>query len=208
MITKTNYHTRDLGCMWPEAKHSTPVSNLEGFRLERLKARERASERARERERPKQQHVGIKFVKCASPTTHYMMLRPLAEFKFRKFEERGSARWSSLRGRERAIVNQTNIGTVSKVTLGKFLRAYGAHMGFSERLDIMSYAISCMSSTSSWTELNWNQFGSEWLVVFDSKPAHAHFNKPLWKDPTFKGHCDYALSLEMVCESLAMQWCM
>jgi len=36
--------------------------------------------------------------------------------------ERGSARRSSLKGRERAIVNQTNTGTVSKATLGKFLR--------------------------------------------------------------------------------------
>ena len=43
----------------------------------------------------------------------------------------------------------------------------------------------------NWTKLNWRQFGSEWLVVFDSKSAHAHFNKPLRKDPTFKGHCDY-----------------
>ena len=36
--------------------------------------------------------------------------------------ERGSARRSSLKGRERAIVNQTNIGTVLKATLGKLLR--------------------------------------------------------------------------------------
>ena len=36
--------------------------------------------------------------------------------------ERGSARLSSLKGRERAIVNQTNIGTVSKATLGKLPR--------------------------------------------------------------------------------------
>ena len=34
---------------------------------------------------------------------------------------RGSARRSSLKGRERAIVNQTNTGTVSKATLGKLL---------------------------------------------------------------------------------------
>jgi len=33
--------------------------------------------------------------------------------------ERGSARRSSMKGRERAIVNQTTIGTVSKATLGK-----------------------------------------------------------------------------------------
>ena len=38
--------------------------------------------------------------------------------------ERGSARRSSLKGRERAIVSQTNIGTVSKATLEKLLR-YG-----------------------------------------------------------------------------------
>ena len=36
--------------------------------------------------------------------------------------ERGSARQSSLKGRERAIVSQTNIGTVSKAALGKLLR--------------------------------------------------------------------------------------
>ena len=37
-------------------------------------------------------------------------------------EERGSARRPSLKGRERAIVNQTNIGTVSKATLGTLLK--------------------------------------------------------------------------------------
>ena len=36
--------------------------------------------------------------------------------------ERGSAQPSSLRGRKRAIVNQTNIGTVSRATLGKLPR--------------------------------------------------------------------------------------
>ena len=36
--------------------------------------------------------------------------------------ERGSARRSSLKGRERAIVNQTNIGSVLKAMLGKILR--------------------------------------------------------------------------------------
>ena len=51
--------------------------------------------------------------------------------------ERGGARRSSLTGRERAIVSQTNIGTVSKATLGKLLRdgVGKAHMGFSERID-------------------------------------------------------------------------
>ena len=36
--------------------------------------------------------------------------------------ERGSARRSSLKGRERAIVSQTNIGTVSKAMLWNLLR--------------------------------------------------------------------------------------
>ena len=38
--------------------------------------------------------------------------------------ERGSARRSSLKGQKRDIVNQTDIGTVSKAKLGKLLR-YG-----------------------------------------------------------------------------------
>ena len=36
--------------------------------------------------------------------------------------ERGSARQSSLKGPERAIINQMNIGIISKATLGKLLR--------------------------------------------------------------------------------------
>ena len=50
--------------------------------------------------------------------------------------DRGSSRRPSLKGRERAIVNQTNIGTVSKATLGETSeRRDGEHMGFSERID-------------------------------------------------------------------------
>ena len=36
--------------------------------------------------------------------------------------ERGSGRWSTLKGRDRAIINQTNVGTVSLATLGRLLR--------------------------------------------------------------------------------------
>ena len=36
--------------------------------------------------------------------------------------ERGNTRRSSLKGRERAIISQTKIGTVSKAMLGKLLR--------------------------------------------------------------------------------------
>ena len=53
--------------------------------------------------------------------------------------ERGSARRPSLKGRERTIVNQTNIRTVSKATLGKLLRDRVENiMGCSERTDIPS----------------------------------------------------------------------
>ena len=54
--------------------------------------------------------------------------------------ERGSAKRPSLKGRERAIVNQTNIGTISNAILGfgeTSERRGGVHhfMGFSERID-------------------------------------------------------------------------
>ena len=49
--------------------------------------------------------------------------------------ERGSARRYSLKGRERAIVSQTNIGTVSMATLGKLLKCGLSQMDFSERID-------------------------------------------------------------------------
>ena len=39
--------------------------------------------------------------------------------------ERGSIPRSSLKGRERAIVNRTNIGTASKATLGNVLWGWG-----------------------------------------------------------------------------------
>ena len=43
---------------------------------------------------------------------------------------------SSLKGRERANVSQTSIGTVSQATFGKICERRGAaHMGFSERID-------------------------------------------------------------------------
>ena len=51
--------------------------------------------------------------------------------------ERGSARRSSLKGRERAIVSQSNTGTVSKATLGTFLRRDKVHMGFFECTEIL-----------------------------------------------------------------------
>ena len=57
---------------------------------------------------------------------HYLRAQSQGHHTIDRLEERGvergSARRSSLKGRERAIVNQTNTGTVSKATLGKLLR--------------------------------------------------------------------------------------
>ena len=39
-----------------------------------------------------------------------------------RLEERGVERRSSLKGRERVIVSQTNSGTISKATFGKLMR--------------------------------------------------------------------------------------
>ena len=36
--------------------------------------------------------------------------------------EKGSGQHSTLQGRERSVINQTNIGTVSRATLGRLLR--------------------------------------------------------------------------------------
>ena len=62
-------------------------------------------------------HVACEFSMCDSVQGHHT-IDSLED----RGVERGSARQTSLKGRERAIVNQTNIGTVSKVTLGTFLR--------------------------------------------------------------------------------------
>ena len=54
---------------------------------------------------------------------HYLRAQSQGQHTIDRLEqigvERGSVRRSSLKGRERAIVNQTNIGTVSKAALGK-----------------------------------------------------------------------------------------
>ena len=67
---------------------------------------------------------------------HYLRAQSQDHHTTDRLEERGSARRSSLKGRERAIVNQTNIATVLKATLGKLLRER-IIMGFSERIDII-----------------------------------------------------------------------
>ena len=71
---------------------------------------------------------------------HYLQAQSQGHHTIDRLEERGvergSARRSSLKGRERAIVSQTNIGTVSKATLWETSeRRGGAQMGFSKRID-------------------------------------------------------------------------
>ena len=73
---------------------------------------------------------------------HYLRAQSQGHHTTDRLEERGvesgSARRSSLKGRERAIVSQTSTGTVSEATLGELSeRRGGAHMGFSERKDII-----------------------------------------------------------------------
>ena len=74
---------------------------------------------------------------------HYLRAQSQGHHTIDRLEERGvergNARRSSLKGRKRAIVNQTNIGTVSKAALGKLLRdgVERIFMAFSERIDII-----------------------------------------------------------------------
>ena len=77
--------------------------------------------------------IGIPVV---SRQKHYLRAQCQGHHTIDRLEERsverGRARRSFLKGRERAIVNQTNVGTVLKATMEKLLRQGGAHMGFSE----------------------------------------------------------------------------
>ena len=61
---------------------------------------------------------------------HYLRAKDIRSF-YRLEErgvERGIARQSSLKGRERTIVNQMNIGTVSKATSGEMSNRRVEHM--------------------------------------------------------------------------------
>ena len=89
-----------------------------------------------------------------------------------RLEERGverrSARRSSLKGRERAIVSQTNIGIVSNATLGETSeRRGGAHMGFSERIDtILNWTYYCSSRRADHQCTSQRQFG-QWETAWN-----------------------------------------
>ena len=69
--------------------------------------------------------VPIKWRPVLKSLRHYMRAQSQRHRTTDRLEERcwrGSARRSSLEGRQRDIVSQTNTGTVSKATLGKLLR--------------------------------------------------------------------------------------
>ena len=55
--------------------------------------------------------------------------------KEKRVEEKGSGRRSTVRGRERAAFNQTNIGAVSRAALGTLLRERERGRGGGERLE-------------------------------------------------------------------------
>ena len=66
--------------------------------------------------RPIDSTLNIHFPELGTETKQFKALTCVVK---ERGVERGSARRSSLKGRERAIVSQTNIGTVSKATLIK-----------------------------------------------------------------------------------------
>ena len=87
-------------------------------------------------------HLGRFEVRRSS--RHYLQAQSQGHHTIDRLEtwgvERGNARRSSFKGRERANVNQTNTGTVSKATLGKLLRD---GVGFSE----------CLYTILNWIDL-------------------------------------------------------
>ena len=102
--------------------------------------------------------------------------------------ERGSTRRSSLKGRERVFASQTNIGTVSKATLGKLPREREREMGSSAyglfRTHIYHLEL-------NWTvrimETQWRRVFLDWMLLasslhtswFDTGSA-LYFCLPLW----------------------------
>ena len=78
--------------------------------------------------------------------------------------DRGNARRSSLKRWERATINQTNIGTVSKATGQISERRSGAHMGFSKRID---------------TVWNWAELSPPVYITYSRFHSHnKHQDKP------------------------------
>ena len=69
----------------------------------------------------------------------------------------------SLKGRERAIVNQTNIGTVSRATLGKllrevhkdFFRAHRTELNWTVTLGLVGIRNLCSMQDGNYQSCNW-----------------------------------------------------
>ena len=105
---------------------------------------------------------------------HYMRAQSQGHHTFDRLEERGvkrgSARRSSLKGRERAIVNQTNIGTVSKATLGKLNSERRSEAHFYELFQAHRYHLEL-----NWTELllqmlaSFGRYDPVWLIFVTHK---------------------------------------
>ena len=75
----------------------------------------------------------VKTLMVLRSLRHYLRTQNREHHAIDRLEERGVERGSaprrfSLKGRKRAIVNQTNIGTVSKATLGKVPRDRVEHI--------------------------------------------------------------------------------
>ena len=71
----------------------------------------------------------LSFVSWSVRSLYEYINTPLDRLEERGVE-RGTARRFSLKGQKRAIVHQTNIGTLSKATWGEISeRLSGAHMG-------------------------------------------------------------------------------
>ena len=70
--------------------------------------------------------MGFSLLLCNGRLRHYGQAQSQGHHTIDCLEERGvereSTRRSSLKGQESVIIIQTNIGTVSKPTLGKLLR--------------------------------------------------------------------------------------
>ena len=99
----------------------------------------------------KQWHI-IRKEEVLRSLRHYLQAQSQGHHTIDLLEERGvereSAQRSSLKGGERAIVSQTNIGTTSKASLGKLLRDGVERIWAFPRAEI-----------PSWTEMNLNWKG-------------------------------------------------
>ena len=97
---------------------------------------------------------------------------------------KGSGRHSTLQGRERSVFNQTNIGTVSRATLGRLLRRRGgARMGLSERYDAI------LSWSWNWNWCAWKKLTCAQNTEPDNTPSILKITA-LFKEPE---HCNEEL---------------